>query len=399
MRWIPWLVRRSLVSALGSPAAGIKALGRTGALLYCLLVAGCSQGADAVGKVSWLEADSLLQATPILHARASAEAVLEETGRRLTQAKQVWAAGAVDAKDGTVFGRVTDVVAGSGGRVYVLDGMNAAISLFNTNGQFLTTVLRDGDGPLELRSPTGLALHHDTLVVHSRSAVRLLWHEPRGDPAWTLVRGFRSSVSIHGLCVADDGFRLRVATPQEVGSVASTTPSGERLGSFGIAFRGADRYVNATLSAGPMACNVGRDRLAVAFDDGPIIAGYQLRSGVALWTTKLPDFLPPAYELVPVEGTIGSRKPGSLVEDRLLRMITLPPEWLIVQVLRMAPTETVDGLPRRRGERFRTYLLSANTGDGIFLSDSLPEILHATGSRLFARDHTSLTPRLVVLSW
>lgn len=64
----------------------------------------------------------------------------------------------------------------SDGGFAVLEQVTAEVRVFDSSGQFLHRIGREGDGPGEFRSPVGLAvLAGDTLLVWDRGARRLSW--------------------------------------------------------------------------------------------------------------------------------------------------------------------------------------------------------------------------------
>lgn len=69
--------------------------------------------------------------------------------------------GAVEGGDPYVFGRVTAVVTGADGRIYVADAQAAEIRVFSPAGEFLSRLGRDGEGPGEFRDVSGLGIAPD----------------------------------------------------------------------------------------------------------------------------------------------------------------------------------------------------------------------------------------------
>jgi len=76
--------------------------------------------------------------------------------------EELWRAGGEDSE--VLFGRISDVVRHSNGEVYVLDNQLCQVEVFGPDGQHRRTLSRQGDGPGEVRQPTGLVLLNDDLV-------------------------------------------------------------------------------------------------------------------------------------------------------------------------------------------------------------------------------------------
>jgi hypothetical protein len=76
--------------------------------------------------------------------------------------EELWRAGGEDGE--VIFGRISDLVRHSNGEVYVLDNQLCQVEVFGPDGQHRRTLSRQGDGPGEVRQPTGLVLLNDDLV-------------------------------------------------------------------------------------------------------------------------------------------------------------------------------------------------------------------------------------------
>ena len=64
--------------------------------------------------------------------------------------------GAIDGADPYIFGSVTGVVVGEGGRIFVADGQAKEIRIFSPEGEFLDRFGRSGEGPGEFGNISGL---------------------------------------------------------------------------------------------------------------------------------------------------------------------------------------------------------------------------------------------------
>jgi hypothetical protein len=99
-----------------------------------------------------------------------------------------------------IFYRPRGVLADSGGRIFVLDGGNYRVQVFDVNGAYVRTLGSEGQGPGELAQPTGIALAGDHLVVHdTQNAKFSIWSaegDHLGDARFT---GGRGPVGVVGL--------------------------------------------------------------------------------------------------------------------------------------------------------------------------------------------------------
>jgi hypothetical protein len=71
------------------------------------------------------------------------------------------------------FGRIMSITADADGFVYVADGMEARVSVFDSSGTPITVFGRQGEGPGEFRDLYSVALLGDTLVTLDPRAARL----------------------------------------------------------------------------------------------------------------------------------------------------------------------------------------------------------------------------------
>jgi hypothetical protein len=71
------------------------------------------------------------------------------------------------------FSRVRDLAVDGDGRIYVLDGGNARVQVFNEDGAFLQTLGEPGEEPGQLAQPSNLAVVGDRIVINDVGNSRL----------------------------------------------------------------------------------------------------------------------------------------------------------------------------------------------------------------------------------
>jgi hypothetical protein len=135
--------------------------------------------------------------------------------------EELWRAGGEDGE--VIFGRVSDVAGHPDGEVYVLDNQLCQVEVFGPDGEHLRTLSRQGDGPGEVRQPTGLVLLPDDLVgigagfpgkmvTMTRDGVPLATRYPIGEPSDGNI-GVMISLGTGGGVLAATGGRLVLDGP------------------------------------------------------------------------------------------------------------------------------------------------------------------------------------------
>lgn len=83
---------------------------------------------------------------------------------QVVRLEELWRVGEDDDSDAVVFGQVSDLAVDRDGRLYIADMQTRQVSVFSSDGKFLRTIGREGEGPGEFREPRGLVILPDGLV-------------------------------------------------------------------------------------------------------------------------------------------------------------------------------------------------------------------------------------------
>jgi hypothetical protein len=78
---------------------------------------------------------------------------------------QIYSIGAEDGESWELLSGVRSVAFDARDNLYVLDGNNYRILVFDANGRYLRQISKEGGGPGELMAPTGMTVTHDGLLV------------------------------------------------------------------------------------------------------------------------------------------------------------------------------------------------------------------------------------------
>ena len=133
-------------------------------------------------------------------------------GRQTVDLVELWRAGGEDGE--VIFGRISDVVRHPDGEVLVLDNQLCQVEVFSPDGAHLRTLSRQGDGPGEVRQPTGLILLPGDLVgIGAGFPAKLVTLEMDGTPVDTRYPiGEPSEGKIGVMISLDTGGGLLAAT-------------------------------------------------------------------------------------------------------------------------------------------------------------------------------------------
>lgn len=115
---------------------------KTGPLLAALLLLTAAAGAQAGKEVT---TDGVLH---VMNGATPAEGVVD------LKLEEAWRAGGEDSED--FFGLITQAVIGDDGSVYLLDTRLSEVPVYSPDGERVTTLSHEGEGPGETRNPTNL---------------------------------------------------------------------------------------------------------------------------------------------------------------------------------------------------------------------------------------------------
>lgn len=132
----------------------------------------------------------------------------ERDGSRLHM-QEVLSIGSEDGEHDT-FARITGAAFGPSGRIYVADGQNHRVAVFDRDGRFVGEVARRGKGPGELESPGAMAVDaRDSLFVWDVAQARITVFGP--DLAYRRSFSVPADWVVNGIEILPDGQLLLAA--------------------------------------------------------------------------------------------------------------------------------------------------------------------------------------------
>lgn len=174
------------------------------------------------------------------------------------------------------------------GRIYVADEDPAKIKVFDSTGQFVRTIGRDGEGPGEYRAPF-LAPMGNELVVQDPQLRRVTVYDSSGQ----VLSTFRSGCCIWGQesVSVDDSGHVWIRTAAAGNRDAAVTflrfdPAGRLLDTLELPPTQAPDYWVVSRGAGTASYKIpwGADELIAVSPNGGIVRGWSSRYSVALET-------------------------------------------------------------------------------------------------------------------
>lgn len=350
-------------------------------LFLALGTAGCERTASA-GKILHPTSENIPAETDLADV-VSLESLpageLQPFAERLAKARLVLTLGQLEGSPSTVFGAVKDVDAYVPGRFAVLDSRYNEVRVFDSNGTFMESFGRPGRGPNEFLAPEALESHGtDRFIVADRNAqVKVMERTATGMQQRVTIQ---LEFTPEDLCVLANDIVVQGPTPGGMLHLYST--DGRHLRSLGDGYRSSNPLVSNQLSDGRAACATEAGTIVAMLRYLPYVRGYGA-DGTLRWTSRLADFRTIGIE----EGVEPDGQPyvvvgaGAGEYDQVEVLHALEDGMVIVQTSRHTPQSDQE---RREHAELRTYVLSARTGKGVYVGNTLPRVLDVAGNRIYA---------------
>ncbi|HEX2092937.1 MAG TPA: 6-bladed beta-propeller [Longimicrobiaceae bacterium] len=275
-----------------------------------------------------------------------------------------------------VFGAIMDVASDRFGNVYTLDPQVLRISVFDSLGNFLTSVGRAGRGPGEFLAPEALDVDSlNQLYVLDVSNQRVERYVLRGR---SLVRtgAFNLPFAAKDLCAL--GNRLYLLGLHNGASVHQYTPDGRIVRSFGAVYGRGHTVLERSMARGYLAC-ARQSGIVLLL---PLMAGNvhaYSASGEFLWRARIPDYRPVMIR-TRRDGGVEYRTRNGASHHLASSIVELYPSLALVQVGFLG-----QGV-QARGDfaRIDSYAVSLRNGRISKLSRPLPRVVSSMGKRALA---------------
>lgn len=366
---------------------------RSSVFLLVLFLA-CPLGSQAG---VWQQAERVVHPTPenipaddavdhVIDRQAPSDnTALHHIARSIQQAREVRSIGRVEGERSEMFGVVKDVAVGPDGLLYTLDSRYNEVRVYDEQGQLHAQFGKPGRGPKEFAMPKKIGIGENGEIVVADLGARRLKVFERSDTTFVLRNSIDYGIVQLDLCTLGSRIYLRGwrvdpdrSPNQAPGSVVVHSISGPFEAAWGAMYQADQPNIRRELSKGPIACNEDTRRVVTGNINLPVLRGYTL-DGTPQWVSKIAEFSP--MDIV-TEGPKTTFHYAGLSGDRptdvMVELTSVPGGYVLVQVGHR--------MPRGSGQKstLHTYLVSAKTGEGVYVGSSLPRVFVVTAGRIVA---------------
>lgn len=331
----------------------------------------------------------------------------DENAQAITQAllslTELFTLGVLQGAQYEQLGPILDIQEGPASNIYVLDGQYNEVKVYSSEGNFLYAVEGPSEEePLDVHRrgsssrvffPASLEVDSSGRIFFADRVEGIKIFERAGE-THQLSTILSPSLEIHEVCVKKDVLHVHGFSPSNSHAINRLSLSGNTLNSFGAIYSSSSPLVYRVLGMGQIACM--DSSIVYAPNFLPVIYSYSLKGDVR-WVIRIPDF--ETLEIIE-KGSEVSMDVFTKPHDQVVRVVPLPEAYVIVQIASFTP-ESLSISKRGKGEGYaalRTYLMSTQTGNAIFVGDTVPQIYTATEGHLYtARRHPF--PQISVLSF
>lgn len=321
----------------------------------------------------------------------------------LRDMEEVLLLGVMDGEDHEMFGSIADVGADADRNIYVLDSRNSQIRIFSEDGVFINDFGAHGRGPMEFQDPLEFELiepHRITVLDRFLIAKEF---DILDKMSIKLFRTWKLPFSASGMCLIPDGMFVQgpntSAGYADLGDdiVHAIRSDGAIEYAFGTAYQSENPLVRVQLSRGRIACSENGEKIVVMLQSLPLIHAFS-KDGSLMWVSKIADFKPRGLKEITDNGQIGVQ-PMPHEEwdyaDTVIGVTFLTESYFLIQIRRYLSKKV-----RARGDiGIHSYLVSIDSGKGMYVGKTLPMIHSASGEFLYASIDRKSFPQVVVYRW
>lgn len=164
-------------------------------------------------------------------------------GIETIQLEERWRLGGESEDEGEFFGVISSVIVGEDGNVYLLDRQLTEVKVFSSDGEYLRTIGREGEGPGEFRRPSEIFFSPEgnVCVLQTRPG-KIVVLTPEGDPTGEIglpeLEGggqrmmFAGRSAGSGIAILSSTMARQETKAKRTVTLATYTASGEEIARF-----------------------------------------------------------------------------------------------------------------------------------------------------------------------
>lgn len=305
-----------------------------------------------------------------------------------------------------MFGFIQDVVIDSLNRLYFLDKIKQLIHVFDTNGDFIQTLGREGRGPGEFENANSLAIYNDQLL-YVGNGYRLEVYDISSEDIEFVKTVQLNKKNAYSICIINNVLYLHNNRLLELGTGkknntninmlhAYSLPSNELKFSFGQSYKSETPMVVNRMTSGNISCNESSSTVILAYEQMPVIQGYSANDGQIKWKSLIKDLH--YADIIQSRNEKGKtrmtfRMPESNTIDRIFPTTRLNGEYELLQVKRIITPD--EGYETKR--EVLSYLLDSSSGEGTYIGKSISSILSNSNNLAVSVSDDFITSDIIIL--
>ncbi len=322
---------------------------------------------------------------------------IENLAERLQNHDIVLSIGKKEGEPYEMFGEIAGADIPSDSVILISDSQNISIYYFNEKGEHRQTFAEAGRGPGEMTNGGPIQIHQSDLFALDQffHINRYVMDNKRFEYAETLELEFVPS----GFCITDDHLIVQsmfMTSPENIQEASNiflykTDNYKKPVSSFGKYYKAKSPSAVLSLSVGGLTCHKSSDLIISYFNFLNLIYGYD-KNGNLIWITRIKDF-----ELLRFVETPRNTGPDQVnMQDHfdvIENAVFIDNNFVLIQIKQRSLNR--DLLP---DPKLSSYLISVDTGNGIYLGKNLKKMLTVSENKLALFDDEQF-PRVLIANF
>lgn len=291
-------------------------------------------------------------------------------------------------QDKTLIGDIVDAVL-SGDSLFLLDSQAMSVLIFDTDGNYLSSLSRQGRGPGEFVNPTEINSHSNSLFVLNDQA--FIQEFKQENHEYTFHAQTDLQILPNAMCLNDSHLFVKTypitdesSSMEDMRSIAvfENDNLAEAIFSFGNVYDSEFWGVSMILNTGGIECAPDSKSIVHYMNYLGQLTAFN-NKGELLWKSKFKPF----NHIILHHRSDGAILPDETISqdtfDSISRTAPVNSDYFLVQIQSLSLKNSADYEPV-----LKTYLIDFNTGEGVFVTAGSLEFLSVdiAQGRLLAKD-------------